>query len=144
MCSSDTLFTKMPQMIRYTANVAGASPILNADQRRQIRKPRTYHDGIEGDPCQWLDDSSAIQRTAVAVAIGIHVDIYFDLLLGIEKRHHHMCEMTRRHNPSTLNKLLVVAPKPVGHEMLREVDAVRDDVMGRIGRFLDRVAPARP
>jgi hypothetical protein len=114
MCSSDTLFTKMPQMIRYTANVAGASPILNADQRRQIRKPRTYHDGIEGDPCQWLDDSSAIQRTAVAVAIGIHVDIYFDLLLGIEKRHHHMCEMTRRHNPSTLNKLLVVAPKPVG------------------------------
>ena len=39
---------------------------------------------------------------------------------------------------------IFVAPKPVGHEMLREVDAVRDDVMGRIGRFLDRVAPARP
>lgn len=37
---------------------------------------------------------------------------------------------------------IFVAPKSVGHEMLREVDAVRDDVMARVGRFLERVAPA--
>ena len=36
---------------------------------------------------------------------------------------------------------IFVAPKGVGHEMLREVDAVRDDVMARVARFLDRVAP---
>ncbi len=36
---------------------------------------------------------------------------------------------------------LFVAPKPVGHEMLREMDTARDDVMARIGQFLDRVAP---
>ena len=40
------------------------------------------------------------------------------------------------------NADIFVAAKGVGHEMLREVDAVRDDVMARVGRFLNRVAPA--
>lgn len=39
---------------------------------------------------------------------------------------------------------LYVAPKTVAHEMLREVDAVRDDVLARIDHFLDRVAPKQP
>ena len=39
---------------------------------------------------------------------------------------------------------LFVAPKSVGHEMLREIDAVRDDVLARMDRFLYRVAPETP
>lgn len=42
------------------------------------------------------------------------------------------------------NADLYVAPKTVGHEMLREVDAVRDDVLARVARFLDKVAPPQP
>jgi lysophospholipase len=39
---------------------------------------------------------------------------------------------------------IFVAAKGVGHEMLREVDAVRNDVLARVGRFLDKVAPVTP
>ncbi|MCY1300061.1 hypothetical protein D9M70_496190 [compost metagenome] len=114
MRASDSLLTEVPQVVRCPADLARASPLLNADQRCQICEPGIHLDGIEGNPRQRLDDGSAVQRTAVAVATDVLVDIDFDLLFGIEKRHHHMGEMACGHDPAPLKKLLVVAPEPVG------------------------------
>ncbi|UVO53353.1 alpha/beta fold hydrolase [Sphingomonas sp. SUN039] len=105
---------------------------------------KTQDPSLELGPASWAWVAAAYRSNALIDAPGALERLTSEILVVGTEGDRLVSPAAIRRAAARLSKPeLLMFDKSVAHEVLREIDSVRNGILGRIAAFLDRAAPAR-